>query len=60
MKSSISFIHCADIHLDAPFSAMGKEDFSTERRKDLKKTFEKIVDMTIEHDVDFLIISGFV
>ena len=58
MKSNISFIHCADIHMDAPFSAMGKEDFSTERRKDLKKTFEKIVDMAIEHDVDFLIISG--
>lgn len=58
MKSSVSFIHCADIHLDVPFSTTGKEGFSTKRRKDLKKTFEKIVSTAIEHDIDFLIISG--
>lgn len=58
MKKRVSFIHCADIHLDAPFSVLGKENLSTERRRDLKKTFEYIVDLTLENNADFLIISG--
>lgn len=58
MEKRVSFIHCADIHLDAPFSALGKDNLSTERRKDLKKVFGKIIDLVIEKDVDFLLISG--
>jgi len=58
MEKRVSFIHCADIHLDAPFSALGKDNLSTERRKDLKKVFGNIIDLVIEKDVDFLLIPA--
>lgn len=58
MEKRVSFIHCADIHLDAPFSAMGKENLSSERRKDLRKVFGKIINLVLENDADFLLISG--
>ena len=58
MKKQVSFIHCADVHLDAPFSALGKENLSGERRKDLKKTFERITGLVMEKDADFLVIAG--
>lgn len=58
MKKRVSFIHCADIHLDAPFSVLGKENLSGERRRDLKKTFEKIIDLVLEKNTDFLLIAG--
>ena len=58
MKKKVSFIHCADVHLDAPFSVFGRENMSSERRKDLKKTFEKIACLVLEKDTDFLLIAG--
>jgi exonuclease SbcD len=58
MEQRVSFIHCADIHLDASFKGSGCESFSSERRKDLKKTFEIIINTVIEKDADFLLISG--
>ena len=53
MKSSISFIHCADI-TSTPFSAMGRK---ISQRAAWIENFRENMDMTIEHDVDFLIIS---
>jgi len=58
MEQRVSFIHCADIHLDASFRGAGSYSFSSERRKDLKKTFETIIKITLEKDADFLLISG--
>lgn len=58
MKKSISFIHCADVHLNAPFSGLGKENFSRDRRRDLKETFEKIISLVQETNADYLVISG--
>lgn len=58
MEKRVSFVHCADIHLDAPFSVFENENLSSERRRDLKKTFEKITDMVVSENADFLLIAG--
>lgn len=58
MVQKVSFVHCADIHLDASFKGDGSYSFSSERRRDLKKTFEAIINTVLEKDADFLLISG--
>jgi exonuclease SbcD len=58
MKTSISFIHCADVHLDAPFTTVRQGILPQQRRSDLKKTFEKIISTAREKNVDYLVISG--
>ncbi|HEY8499421.1 MAG TPA: DNA repair exonuclease [Clostridia bacterium] len=58
MEQSVSFIHCADIHLDTSFKGTGGYSFSSERRRDLKKTFETIINTVLEKNTDFLLISG--
>ncbi len=55
----IRFIHCADIHLDAPFTSLGSEkDKSSERRQDLKNTFQRIIDTVKSERSELLLISG--
>lgn len=55
----LKFLHCADIHLDAPFTSLGAAtDRSDIRRLELKETFQKIIDIAKEEKVDFLLISG--
>lgn len=56
MKNNITMIHCADIHIDAPF--MNQEAISAERRRDLRKTFENIISEVLERDTDYLLVSG--
>ena len=55
----IKFLHCADIHLDAPFTSLahaaGKP---SERRQDLRQTFIRIIDIAQKENVDILLISG--
>lgn len=56
---SFSFIHIADIHLGRPFSDIsvigGKEEICADAAK---KSFEKIINLAIEKQVDFILISG--
>jgi exonuclease SbcD len=56
MERSISFIHCADLHLDAPFKSMGA--YTGDRRNDIKQTFEKIISLSLDKNVDYLLVSG--
>lgn len=58
MKNEVSLIHCADVHLDAPFSGAGPNGFSQQRRRDLKEVFERIISLVQEKDADYLLISG--
>lgn len=58
MGKIISLIHCADLHLDAPFKSMGCDSYTGDRRKDLKKTFESIISLALEKNVDYLLVSG--
>lgn len=56
---SIKFIHCADIHLDVPFSSLGNSgESSFVRRQDIKMTFQKIIDIAYNEQVDFIFITG--
>jgi exonuclease SbcD len=57
--TEIKFVHCADIHLDAPFTAIGTQgDRSSIRRNDLKQAFQKIVDTVKMEKAQFLLICG--
>lgn len=55
----VKFLHCADIHLDAPFTSLGSyPDKGHERRQDLKLVFNMIIDIARDEKVDVLLISG--
>jgi len=57
--NSIRLLHCADIHLAAPFSSIGtSEGKSSIRRQDLKETFQKIINLAGSKNVDLLLICG--
>jgi DNA repair protein SbcD/Mre11 len=54
------FIHTADLHLDSP--CVGMRAISGELQKQLQEStflaFERIVELCLEHQVDFLTIAG--
>jgi DNA repair exonuclease SbcCD nuclease subunit len=56
--SRISLVHCADLHLDAPFTGLGSSSLSRQRRVDLKECFQKIISFVLEKNADYLVISG--
>lgn len=58
MKNEVSLIHCADVHLDAPFSGLSPGGFSQQRRRELKEVFERIISLVQEKNADYLLISG--
>lgn len=52
-------LHCADIHLDTPFTSLGStEGKSAQRRNEIKETFHSIIELSIREKVDFLLICG--
>jgi DNA repair exonuclease SbcCD nuclease subunit len=57
---AFSFIHTADLHLDSPFKGISEinEKISLELTEASFKTFNKIIDLCIEKEVDFLLIAG--
>jgi DNA repair exonuclease SbcCD nuclease subunit len=58
--TKVKFIHTADLHLDTPFK--GLTNWNSELAKRLKNatlgSLKKIVDLGIQKNVDFLVISG--
>lgn len=56
----VKFIHTADIHLDSPLKGLEvHEDAPVEEiRGATRRAFDKLIDLTIEEDVDFLLIAG--
>ncbi|WP_400246336.1 exonuclease SbcCD subunit D [Niallia sp. JL1B1071] len=56
----ISFIHCADLHLDSPM--VGLKNLPTSIHNKLKEStfiaFKKVIDTAINKKVDFVIIAG--
>ena len=58
--TKVKFIHTADLHLDTPFK--GLTNWNSELAKRLKNatlgSLKKIVDLGIQENVDFLVISG--
>ncbi|HEO8421496.1 metallophosphoesterase family protein [Niallia sp. FSL W8-0635] len=56
----LSFIHCADLHLDSPM--VGLKNLPTSIHNKLKEStfiaFKKVIDTAINKKVDFMIIAG--
>lgn len=50
-------LHCADVHLDAAFQGLG-ESIGKRRRAALRTTFQNIVKLALELQVDALTIGG--
>ena len=58
--NSFSFVHAADLHLDAPFKGISRIDpeLADHLRKSTFDAFSRIVDLCIENEVDFLVVAG--
>ncbi len=54
----VSFIHTADIHLDAPFSSLGDKEKADIRRQELESCVENIIERVRIQNINLLIISG--
>lgn len=55
----VRFLHCADIHLDAPFTSLGSSsDKASTRRREVRETFGRIIDTAKNEKADLLLISG--
>ncbi|NFG39685.1 DNA repair exonuclease [Clostridium botulinum] len=53
----IKILHTSDLHFDTPFSGM-KNNQSIKCREELKEVFEKIIKITLENNIDILLIAG--
>ena len=56
----VKFIHTADIHLDSPLKGLeAHEDAPVEEiRGATRRAFDNLIDLTIEKEVDFILIAG--
>ena len=55
--TNLKFLHCSDIHLDAPFFDVTPEK-SEERRRELRSTFMRLMEFVREKQIDYVLISG--
>lgn len=53
----IKVLHTADIHFDTPFSGMTPKE-ALKSKEELKQVFEKITKITLDKEVDILLIAG--
>ena len=53
----INILHTADIHFDTPFSGMTPKE-ALKSKEELKQVFEKIMKITLEKEIDILLIAG--
>ena len=53
----IKILHTADIHFDTPFSGMTPKE-ALKSKEELKQVFEKIIKITLEKEIDILLIAG--
>ena len=53
---TVKILHCADLHIGAALSFLGEK--AELRRREILLTFEKIVDLCAEHNVQVLLIAG--
>ena len=57
MLTRIKLLHCADLHLDAPFTSLSGEAADT-RRHEIKLAFRKITGLAREEAADLLLVAG--
>lgn len=53
----IKILHTADIHFDTPFTGMQPKE-AIKSKEELKQVFQKVIKMTIEENIDILLIAG--
>jgi exonuclease SbcD len=55
-----SFVHCADLHLDSPFEGIqtAAPAIAAVLREATFKAFDRIIDLAIAEQVDFIIVAG--
>ncbi|MGN8644686.1 metallophosphoesterase family protein [Gracilibacillus sp. HCP3S3_G5_1] len=60
MREKISFIHCADLHLDSPFKGLKNipADLLAAIRKSTFHTLDYLIEQAIQHQVDFVLMVG--
>ncbi len=51
-------IHCADLHLDSRMTTNLSKEQARERKKELLRTFEEMVDYAAAHEVEAILIAG--
>ncbi len=56
----VTFIHAADLHLDSPFQNVDKldETWIQHLRESTWRSFDNLIDLAIEKEIDFLLIAG--
>jgi DNA repair protein SbcD/Mre11 len=56
----MKFIHCADVHLDTPLQGLAQYPGApvSEIRNATRRAFEKVIDVALAEQIDFLIIAG--
>ncbi len=52
----ITVLHTGDVHLGAPFKRLSKR--ALEQRRQLRQTFQKVVDLALERRVDLFLVAG--
>ena len=59
-KTTFRFIHAADLHLDSPLQGLELHEGAPAKllRGATRRALENLVNLTIEEDVDFLLIAG--
>ncbi len=60
MSSNIRFIHCSDLHLEAPFKGIHIENEGIWKilEGSTFRSFEKVIQTAIAQEVDFVLIAG--
>ena len=53
----MKIVHCADIHLDSPFSGLDSSQAAI-KREDIRRSFSKIIALVKDENADALIIAG--
>lgn len=60
MRESVTFVHVADVHLDAPFQGIAADDerVGRELADATYRAWTRVVDLAIERRVDFVVVAG--
>lgn len=53
----MKFIHCADLHIDSKIEKLSPEK-SQQRREEVLRAFERLVDFAVENNVSAVLIAG--
>ena len=56
----VRFLHTADLHLDTPFKGVAaiSSEIGTRLQDATFQTFRTIIDIAIQHEVDFILVAG--